>query len=293
VGAVAGVGLGYFGRWLLVRVRLTASGLYAVVTLGLALLTFGLATVIGGSGFVAVFAAAVVLGTGRIPYHAGLRRIHDALAWLCQVAMFLMLGFLVFPSRVLSVLVPGLVLALFLTCVARPIAVALCLAPFRYPWREVAFVGWVGLRGAVPIILATYPVLSGVPEAARVFDIVFCLVVVNALIPGATLRRVTRWARLEAPPAPQTHATLEITSMGRIEGDLLCFHVEPALMICDAAIRELPMPDRASIALVVRGRELVAARGDTVLLAGDQVYVFCRHEDLPVVTLLFGRPEEA
>lgn len=292
VGGLAGLALGFFGRWLLNRVQISTGGLFAVVTLGLALFSFGIATVIGGSGFLAVFAAAAVLGNGRIPYQTGLRRIHDAVAWLSQVAMFLMLGFLVYPSRVLAVAVPGVLLALFLTFVARPLAVALCLAPFRYPAREVGYIGWVGLRGAVPIILATYPVLSGVAEAERVFDIVFFLVVVNSIVPGATIRPVTRWLRLDAPPVVVPRATLEIASMGPIEGDILSFHVHPSVLACGEAIRDLHLPDGASIALVVRGSELVAARGATVLLPEDQVYVICRHEDRAVVTLMFGRPEE-
>lgn len=292
VGSLAGLGLGQVGRWLLNHVRISTGGLYAVVTLGLALFSFGIATVIGGSGFLAVFATAAVLGNGRIPYHSGLRRIHDAVAWLSQVAMFLMLGFLVFPSRILSVAGPGLLLALFLALVARPVAVAACLLPFRYPAREVGYVGWVGLRGAVPIILATYPVLSGVAEAARVFDIVFFIVVVNSIVPGATIRRVTTWLKLDVPPVVTPHATLELSSMGPIEGDLLSFHVHPSVLACGEAIRDLRLPEGTSIALVVRGRELVAARGSTVLDPGDQVYVFCRSDDRSVVALLFGRPED-
>jgi len=292
VGGLAGVVLGRFGRWLLTHVRISTGGLYAVVTLGLALFSFGLATVLGGSGFLAVFATAAVLGNGRIPYQSGLRRIHDAVAWVSQVSMFLMLGFLVFPSRILSVAVPGVLLALFLAFVARPVAVAACLLPFRYPRKEVGYIGWVGLRGAVPVILATYPVLSGVAEAARVFDIVFFIVVVNSIVPGATIRRVTKWLGLDEPPAEVPHATLEITSMGPIEGDLISFHVNPAVLVCDSAIRDLHLPEEASIALIVRGPQLVAARGSTILKAGDQVYVFCRHEDRTIVTLLFGRPQE-
>lgn len=292
VGSLVGLVVGRLGRWLLNRVRISTGGLYAVVTLGLALFSFGIATVVGGSGFLAVFATATVLGNGRIPYQSGLRRVHDAVAWLCQVSMFLMLGFLVFPSRILSVAVPGVLLALFLAFVARPVAVAACLLPFRYPAREVGYIGWVGLRGAVPVILATYPVLSGVAEAARVFDIVFFVVVVNSIVPGATIRVVTKWLGLDVPPAPVPHATLEITSMGPIEGDLLSFHIQPSVLACDGAIRDLELPEGASIALIVRGPQLLAARGSTVLLAGDQVYVFCHHQDRAMVALLLGRPED-
>ncbi|QDV06159.1 K(+)/H(+) antiporter NhaP [Planctomycetes bacterium Poly30] len=292
VGSLTGLALGRLGRWLLVRVRISTGGLYAVVTMGLALFSFGIATLLGGSGFLSVFATASVLGNGRIPYQSGLRRIHDAMAWLSQVAMFLMLGFLVFPSRILSVALPGVLLALFLAFVARPIAVAACLLPFRFPAKEVGYIGWVGLRGAVPIILATYPVLSGVSGAERVFDIVFVLVVVNSLVPGATIRRVTKWLDLDVPPAAELHATLEITSMGEIDGDLLLFHIDSSVLACDGAIRDLHLPEGASIALIVRGSKLLAARGPTILRADDQVYVFSQHEDRALVTLIFGQPKD-
>jgi len=292
IGALAGYGLGRAGRWLLNRVRMSTGGLYAVVTLGIALFAFGLATVLGGSGFLAVFAAAAVLGNGWIPYHSGLLRIHDALAWLSQVAMFLMLGFLVDPSRILDAALPGLLLALFLAFVARPLAVAACLLPFRFPAREVGYVGWVGLRGAVPIILATYPVLSGVAEAGRVFDIVFFLVVVNALVPGATVRAVTKRMKLDVPPTAAPHATLELSTMGQIDGELLSFHIDSSVLVCDELIRDLEFPEGASIALIVRGSSLVAARGSTALRAGDHIYVSCRPEDKAIVSLYFGKPEE-
>jgi cell volume regulation protein A len=187
VGAGVGWVAGLASRRLLQASRLPADGLYPVLTLGLALLTFGAATVLGGSGFLAVYLAGVVLGNREFPYRAGLLGFHDAAAWCGQVTMFLVLGLLVFPSRLLQVSGTGLVLALFLTLVARPVAVLLCLAPFRFPWRETAFVGWTGLRGAVPIILAIFPVLAGVEGAKPLFDLVFFVVVVSALVPGGTV----------------------------------------------------------------------------------------------------------
>ena len=137
--------------------------------------------------------------------------MHDALAWLAQIGMFLVLGLLVFPSRLLDVAGLGSALALVLVVVARPAVVALCLVPFRYPWRETAYIGWVGLRGAVPIILATFPVLAGAPGADRIFHLVFFIVVANALVPGATVAWLTRRLGLQAkePPAPQAVLAIE------------------------------------------------------------------------------------
>ena len=212
VGGLVGVGAGYLTRWLLTRVHLSTAGLYPILTLAAAFLAFGAATLMHGSGFLAVYVAAIVLGNGPLPARSALARVHDAIAWLSQIGMFLMLGLLVFPSRLLPVAAIGLGVALSLAFIARPLAVLLCLLPFRFPLKETAYLSWVGLRGAVPIILATFPVLSGVPGAQRVFDIVFFIVVVNALLPGATIRWLTRRWQLNIDQRPAPPAALEINS---------------------------------------------------------------------------------
>ena len=158
--------------------------------------------------------------------------------------------------------------------------------------KEIAFVGWVGLRGAVPIVLGTFPVLANAPGAERIFDIVFFLVVVSALIPGGTVAWVTRWLRLEAaePPAPQ--AVLAIESRQPLRGQLLSFYIDDALIVSGLSLSDVDLPDGAAVALIVRGDRLVAPRGGTVLLPGDHVYVVAREEDRPIIRLVFGRPEE-
>ena len=203
--------------------RLSASGLYPVLTIALACFAFGAPTLLAGSGFVAVYAAAVVLGNGPLPHASGLRRVHDAMAWFSQVAMFLLLGLLAFPSRLASVAGPGLFLGLFLALVARPVMVFALLLPFRMPLREVAFVSWVGLRGAVPIMLATFPVLAGLPYAQRVFDLVFFVVVVSAVRAGDH----DRLDRPQARPRGAGHAVAargagdQLDPAARRRGDLV------------------------------------------------------------------------
>ena len=162
VGGALGVAIGFGGRTLLARLGLLASGLYPVITLALAFLAFGVPTLLGASGFLSVYVTAVILGNGALPYRNSLLRVHDALAWLAQIAMFLVLGLLVFPSQLPAVAGVGLGLAFFLAVIARPLVVGACLWPFGYKAKEVLYVGWVGLRGAVPIILATMAVLAGV-----------------------------------------------------------------------------------------------------------------------------------
>jgi potassium/hydrogen antiporter len=211
------------------------------------------------------------------------------LGWMAQVVMFLILGLLVFPSQILDVAVPGLAIALFLAVVARPLAVLLCLLPFRYPRRECLYIGWVGLRGAVPIVLATFPVLSGVEGGVRIFNIVFFVVVVSVLLQGSSAGWLTRRLGLgdTAPPAPP--AAVEINSMTALDSDLMCFYMDPSAAAAGATIAELPFPPDVAIVLVMRGTTLVPAKGPTRLLPGDHLYVFCPPEDEALVSLILGR----
>jgi cell volume regulation protein A len=292
LGGVFGVAVGYGGRYILPRVQPPAGGLYPVLTLALAFLAYGLSAMLHGSGFLAVYAAAVMIGNGPMPYRGGILRVHDSAAWLGQISMFLLLGLLVLPSELLKVAPAGIGIGLFLALVARPVTALLCLLPFRYPMREVLYVGWVGLRGAVPIILAIYPVLLGADGAEFIFNVVFFVVVVNSVVPGATVRWVTRWFGLESQLLAPPPAVLEITSARMLSGgEVMSFSVEASSAACGAAISELPFPSDSAVILLIRGRELIAPRGSTVLAAGDHVYVLCRPEDQPLVYLIFGRPE--
>jgi potassium/hydrogen antiporter len=292
IGAVIGIGAGYAGRALIGRLHLVTGGLYPALLLAFGFLSFGVATLADGSGFLAVYLSGIVLGNGPLPYRAGLFRIFDALAWLSQIGMFLMLGLLVFPSRLGEMASLGLGVALVLAVLIRPLVVALCLAPFRYPRNETVFIGWVGLRGAVPIVLATFPVLVGAPGADRIFHLVFFIVVVGAIIPGGTVAWATRRLGLESREPPAPHAVLAIESRVPLQGELMSFYIDDALVVSGVRLDELDFPDGASVALIVRGNQLIPPKGSTVLLPGDHVYVVVQPEDRPLIQLMFGRPEE-
>ena len=291
VGGAAGIGIGYLGRELLKRAHLPAAGLYPVLTLALAFVAFGVPTLLHGSGFLAVYLAAMLMGNEAIRYRSGVLRVHDAVAWFAQVTMFLVLGLLVFPSQLIALAPIGLAIGAIVAVVARPLAVMPLLLPFHYRWPERVYIAWVGLRGAVPVILATFPVLAGAPGAKEIFNLVFFVVVVSAVIPGATVQWLTRRMGLVSQAPPPSPAVLEIASTQLLSGEMVGFHVEPASAVAGATISDLPFPPTATAAMIVRGTDLIAPRGSTTLQAGDHVYIFCKSEDLPLVKLMFGRQE--
>ena len=292
IGAAAGFVLGWLSRRLLARLNLRALGLYPVLTLAIALFSFGFTTQIGGSGFLAVYITGVMIGNGAVPYRHGVLRTHNAAAWLSQIVMFLVFGLLVFPSQLQSVALTGLGLALVLAFIARPLLSYICLLPFGYSLRESTYIGWVGLRGAVPIVLSIYPVLERAPGSYVIFNIVFFVVVVNALIPGATVPVATRRLDLDVDEPPRPHAVLELESREALAGQLFTFYIDEALAVTGSALAELPIPRTAAVSLIIRDREMIPPRGDTVLENGDHIYVFGRAEDKEILVLMFGRPEE-
>ncbi|MGH7679009.1 MAG: potassium/proton antiporter [Gemmatimonadaceae bacterium] len=293
IGGVIGVAIGWAARAALIRMRLRALGLYPVVTIAIALLAFGVTTLAHGSGFLAVYIAGVVVGTGPLPYRHGVIRTHDAMAWLSQIVMFLFFGLLVFPSQLPVVAVPALGLAFVLAFVARPLLAFMCLLPFGYTVREAGYIGWIGLRGAVPIVLAIFPVLARVEAAHLIFNVAFFIVVANALLPGATVKWATRFFGMEVEEPPRPHAVLELESMVPIKGELMTFYVDEALAVAGVPLSELPFPDGAAAALIIRGDEMVPPKGTTVLMPGDYIYLFARPEDRHFMLLMFGKPEEA
>ncbi|MBL8746843.1 MAG: potassium/proton antiporter [Phycisphaerae bacterium] len=291
IGAVMGALVGYASRAILTRMVPTTGALFAVATIAAGFLSFGLTTVAAGSGFLAVFVTGVVLGNEQLPFRIGLARVHDALAWLSQIGMFLMLGLLVFPSRLLPVAGAGLSLGLALAFIARPLIVYLCLLPFRTPFHRSLFIGWVGLRGAVPIVLATIPAIAGLPVADRVFHITFFIVVVSTLVPGASITWLARRLGLEVPERPSPAAVLEINSLRQLDGEIRAYTIDPSLAVCDASLADIEFPEGSAAVLLIRGTELIAARGSTILRPGDHLYIFSKPAHRPLIELLFGGPE--
>ncbi|MFO0688407.1 MAG: potassium/proton antiporter [Myxococcota bacterium] len=288
VGAAAGFACGHAARVLLPRLHLPAAGLYPVVTLAAAFLSFSSATLLGGSGFLSVYVTGILIAAGAMPYRAGVRRVHDALAWLAQILMFALLGLLVTPSQLAPVAGVGLALAIGLAAVARPLAVWPVVALIGLPRGERGFVSWVGLRGAVPIILAAYPVVRGVEGGAELFHLVFFVVLVSSVVPGATVVGLARRLGLVAPHAPSPAAEVELVSLQDFPGEFVWYHVDESSVVAGADLRGLALPDGCLVTLIVRDRELVVAKGSTALRPGDHVCVFVPPAERSLLDLLFG-----
>lgn len=292
LGAAAGLLVGWMATRLVNRINLDAAGLYPIFVTGFGLLAYGAAASLGGSGFLAVYLAGIVLGNRRVVFQRGILHFHDGMAWLAQIVMFILLGLLSFPSRLPGVAGQGLLIAAVLLFVARPLGVAVSLLPFRFTLREFVFVAWAGLRGAVPIILATYPLLLGLPGSETLFDVVFFVVIVSVVVQGLTLPGLARVLGLEVPAEPEAPVTLEITSLRHVDGDIVEYAVGTDSRAAGRRLRDLALPDGAVVALVAREQQVVPPRGTTRLLAGDHVSLVLRPEVRPLVDRVFGRGGE-
>lgn len=270
------------------RIGLDSAGLYPVLTSASGLLAFGAAAVVGGSGFLSVYVAGIVLGSRRLPFRQAVFMFHDGLAWLSQILMFTLLGLLSLPSRLVAASQPALLVAGVLVFLARPVAVAVCMLPFRFSAREVAFVAWGGLKGSVPIILATYPLLRGLEGAAGLFDVVFFAVLVSAVTQGWTLPYAARVLGLQEGGVSHSGVTLEITSLQDVDGDIVEYPILEGSRASGLRVRELALPDGVVIAMIVRDKQVIPPRGSTKILPGDDVFVLLRPAVRALVEHVFG-----
>jgi cell volume regulation protein A len=293
LGAVAGLAVAWGAITFVNRVRLEYDGLYPVVTLAVVLLTYGATAMLGGSGFLAVYVAGLRMGNADFVHKRRLIGFHDAIAWLSQISMFLVLGLLVFPSRLPDVATRGLLLAAVLVLVARPAAVFVTLALSRLTVREKLLVSWVGLRGAVPIILATFPLVEGVPEADTIFDVVFFAVVVSVLVQGTTIPLVARRLGVAAPLA--RHRAYPIEAVSTVSGTTGMHEVTvgPHSPAAGRQVVELGLPEGALLVLISRDDQFLVPQGATVLRPGDTALVLADPESLRVTKrLIEGDGEE-
>ncbi len=288
LGVLLGYGLGRASLWAINKLNLQFEGLYSVMLIALALMTYGAAASLHGSGFLAVYIAGLVLGNADFIHKRSVLDFLDGLAWLMQIGMFLMLGLLVNPLDLLPTAGLALACALVLVFVARPVSVYISLAASKMPKRDKSMVAWVGLRGAVPIVLATFPLLAGVPNANLLFNAVFFIVLTSVLLQGTTLTLVARWLKVreEVPERPVYPIAYRPTGTGR--NDMAEVDVGPGSEADGRRIMDLKLPPDALVILVHRGGEFLVPKGATTLQAGDSVLVLALGDDLKAVQTKLG-----
>ena len=288
LGLVVGVGLGLAATRVFGRLPDSIGTFAPVASLAVAALSFGAADAIGGSGFLAVYLVGLAVGSTPSRYRRGLAAFHEGLAFLAQVALFIVLGLLVFPSELPEVALSGLALALLLMLVVRPASVWISTAFNDFTHRERALLGWAGLRGAVPIVLATFVLSSEVPERETLFNAVFFVVVVSTILQGTTLRRVAaRLDLLTRSSGAAREAPIELGHRSKL--DLVDFTVLEGHAIDGSRVRELGLPRAALVAVIERGDETIPPRGSTVVQAGDRLHVLLPHGLRPDLEDVFAR----
>jgi potassium/hydrogen antiporter len=271
-GAAIGLAAGLLGALALRRMALPASGLYPIAILALIVAAYGAASVAHASGFLAVYVSALVLGNARLPHGPAIRGFAEGVAWLAQIGLFVMLGLLASPVRLPGQILPAFAAAAALMVLARPVSVVLATLPLRVPWRQQAFLSWAGLRGAVPIVLATIPMNARLPGATRLFDIVFIVVTINVALQGTTLPLAARRLRVITPAEPLDVA-VEAAPLEALHADLLQAQIPPDSRLHGVEIFELRLPAQANLALIVRDGKGFVPGPTTTLRVGDRLLI--------------------
>jgi cell volume regulation protein A len=276
LGAVLGIAVGLVAREAFRRLNYPTAGLYPVASIATAALSYGLTEVLHGSGFLAVYLTALILGTGQVPGRRTIISFHQGLGWVSQISLFFLLGLLVFPSGLLDVAAEGLLLSAVLILVARPLAALVASAPAPFSGPERLMLGWAGLRGAIPIWLATFPVIAGVAGSEEIFNIVFFVVVTSTLVQGASFEPLAKrlGVTTDEPALPQP--LVESGTIRRLGGEVFAYRVEPDAAIVGRPVRDLRLPREAIVNVIVRGQEAIPPRGSTEIEAGDELHILIR-----------------
>jgi cell volume regulation protein A len=288
LGSVIGLAIGWGAVKVINKIGLTTAGLYPVMVLAFGLLGFGIAANLGGSGFLAIFIVGVVIGNSNFVFKRTTFLFHDGLAWMSQITMFVMLGLLINPLSLLDVWWQGLLIAAVLTLVARPLAVVPVLKIFGFNYREITLVSWVGLRGSVPIILAIYPLIYGLPNAPLIFSVVFFVVLISATVQGSTLPLVAQKLNLTEPPPPTPVASLEITTLNEVDAEIVEYTLAKNSRAAGRRLSQAALPEGIVVAMITRGTDVIPPRGSTLLKEGDHLFIVTKPEARVFIEQVFS-----
>lgn len=281
-GLLIGYVLGKVASYTINSINLDSSGLYPVLAMGFAILTYSITAIIGASGLLAVYVAALVIGNSDLTYRHSIFRFNEGFAWMMQILMFMILGLLVFPSQLmdLKIIGNGLLLSAILILIARPAAVFLSIPFFKYNIKEKFFLSWAGLRGAVPIVLATFPMIAGLENSQLIFNIVFFVVFTSALIQGSTITLMAEKLGLTGPPQITSPHSLELVSIGKANAEIVEYIVDEDNELIGKTLAEIDFPERVLISAIIRGERLVTPQGDTEIQSGDILYILSSKKSL-------------
>ncbi|RPH35586.1 potassium/proton antiporter [bacterium] len=289
LGGISGFVVGKLFAFMANRIQPSSQGIYPVFSVAFAVLAYAFTATLGGSGFLAVYVVGIIAGNSEFIHKRSTKRFFEGLAWLSQIAMFLTLGLLVFPSYLAPVAATGLLVSAFLMFVARPAGVLVSLAAAKQSWREKIFVSWVGLRGAVPIILATFPLIAGFSGSGQLFNLVFFIVLTSALLQGWSIPLVARFLGVEAPQSRRQAPTVEFEGTRESSMDTIDFIVPFNAAIAGRPIVELGLPQNSLIVLLTRGNKFLVPNGGTVLETGDAVVVLACKDDIAKIRGIFAQ----
>lgn len=284
LGGIAGFAFGRLSKFIINKIKLDFEGLYPVLAIALMFITFSATDFVGGNGFLAIYICAVYLGNQDLIHKKTILKMYDGLAWLMQIVLFLTLGLLVFPSQIVPYLGIGLLISLFLILVARPIGVFLSLIFFKMKMRRRFYISWVGLRGAVPIVFATYPLLAGVDKASMIFNIVFFISVTSVIIQGTTLSVVAKWLHVALPEKVKPISEMDKLILDLPKSSMQEFEILPNYYAVNKRIVDLKFPRSAFIVMIKRNDEYIRPGGSTIIEANDNLMVLAdKQEDFDLV----------
>ncbi len=289
IGLVLGLLFGKLGSFSINRINLDSSGLYPVFALAFALLAYSFTDLVNASGLLAVYVTAIVIGNGELTYRHSIFRFNEGFAWMMQILMFIILGLLVFPTQLFTfdVAIKGVFLSIILIVIARPIAVFLAIPKMGFSAKEKVFLSWAGLRGAVPIVLATFPMIAGLENSQMIFNVVFFVVLISALVQGSTISMFANKLGLTGPKKVEPVHSLELVSIGKANAEIIEYEVNEETSVLGKKISSINFPKDVLINAVIRDGELVTPGGNTEILLGDILYILVSRKSKKELNQLF------